>query len=61
MAATDAMETLQQRFGEALGERLQAMDDAIHALDFERALQLCVQLIPQTNDTRPGVSPVRHS
>jgi PAS domain S-box-containing protein len=46
MAATDAMEALQARFGAALGGRLQALDEAVAVLDFERALRLCDGLIP---------------
>jgi PAS domain S-box-containing protein len=56
MAATDTMEALQRRFGAALGQRLQALDDAIGALDFERALRLCVQLMAVPGDTLPGQS-----
>ena len=41
MAATDAMAELQRQFGAALGEQLRPMDEAIDALDFERALSLC--------------------
>ncbi len=41
MAATDAMEALKRQFGAALGVRLQAMDEAIDALEFDRALGLC--------------------
>ena len=41
MAATDAMEALKRQFGGALGVRLQAMDEAIDALEFDRALGLC--------------------
>ena len=44
MAATLTMEALEQRFGRALGGRLEAMDEAIEALDFERALRLCLSL-----------------
>jgi hypothetical protein len=44
MAATDAMEALQRHFGGALGEALHPLDDAIGALDFELALQLCLRL-----------------
>ena len=45
MAATDTMAALQRDFGGALGDRLQPLDDAVGALDFERALQLCHELI----------------
>jgi PAS domain S-box-containing protein len=45
MAATDAMDTLLRQFGGALGTRLAPLDEAIGRLDFERALQLCLDLI----------------
>ncbi|MEO5695998.1 MAG: response regulator, partial [Burkholderiaceae bacterium] len=45
MAATDAMRDLQRDFGAVLGAPLAAMDDAVGALDFERALRLCHDLI----------------
>jgi CheY-like chemotaxis protein len=54
MAATDTIETLQRRFGTALGPRLQALDDAIGTLDFERALRLCDQLIMAANESQPA-------
>ena len=45
MAAMAAMAALQQQFGADLGTRLQPLDEAIGALDFERALELCDELI----------------
>ena len=45
MAATEAIVLLQQRFGAALNHRLRPLDEAIGALDFERALTLCNELI----------------
>ena len=48
MAATSAMADLQERFGPPLGERMRSLDDAVQALDFERALQLCAELMPAT-------------
>jgi PAS domain S-box-containing protein len=45
MAATDVMAQLQRHYGAALGEQLQAMDEAISALDFDRALPVCHALI----------------
>jgi len=45
MAATEAIILLQQRFGAAFYQRLQPLDEAIGALDFERALTLCNELI----------------
>jgi two-component system, sensor histidine kinase and response regulator len=47
MAATDAMAQLQRRFGAALKGRLQGLAEAVDALDFERALQLCRQMMEQ--------------
>jgi hypothetical protein len=44
MAATEAMEALQRRFGGVLGAALDPMADAIGALDFELALRLCLLL-----------------
>ena len=45
MAATDTMEALHRRFGGAVSGPLQALDEAIAVLDFERALLLCDDLI----------------
>ena len=45
MAAMEALARLQQQFGTALGPRLQALDRAVHALDFDRALALCQDLM----------------
>ncbi|MFM9881585.1 MAG: response regulator [Burkholderiales bacterium] len=45
MAATDTMAALRRQFGGVLNHELQAMDDAIGMLDFERALQLCNELL----------------
>jgi HPt (histidine-containing phosphotransfer) domain-containing protein len=50
MAATDAMTALQREFGDALGTRLQPMDEAINALDFQRALCLCDELINKLSE-----------
>jgi two-component system sensor histidine kinase/response regulator len=54
MAATDAMDALKRQFGAALGARLRPMDEAIDALDFERALGLC-------NEWTAAVSAPGHS
>jgi HPt (histidine-containing phosphotransfer) domain-containing protein len=48
MRATDLMATLQQQDGRGLGPELQALDDAVGALDFERALPLCRDLLART-------------
>jgi two-component system, sensor histidine kinase and response regulator len=45
MAATETMAALMRDFGAALGERLQPLDDAVGALDFEHASQLCAAFI----------------
>jgi HPt (histidine-containing phosphotransfer) domain-containing protein len=45
MAATDAAIDLQARWGDTLGAPGQVMDEAIEALDFERASSLCQTLI----------------
>jgi hypothetical protein len=45
MAATDAAIDLQARWGNTLGAPGQVMDEAIEALDFERASSLCQTLI----------------
>jgi hypothetical protein len=45
MKATDAMASLQRDFGASLGEPLGRLDEAVSALDFERAFQLCNELI----------------
>jgi two-component system, sensor histidine kinase and response regulator len=45
MKATDAMASLQRDFGASLGEPLGRLDEAVGALDFELALQLCNELI----------------
>jgi len=48
MAATDSMDALQRRVGGAWSQRLQPAADAVDMLDFERALQLCQQLLDTT-------------
>ncbi len=48
MRATDLMATLRQQAGRRLGPALQALDDAVGALDFERALRLCRELRART-------------
>ena len=45
MAATDTMLQIQHRFGAALDGQLQPMDQAIAALDFQRALHFCNELL----------------
>jgi HPt (histidine-containing phosphotransfer) domain-containing protein len=45
MAAMDAMADLQQRYAGPLGSRLTLLDDAVAALSFEPALQICRDLI----------------
>jgi phage-related minor tail protein len=45
MAATDTMANLQMTFGALVGARLQRLDEAVNALDFERALGLCLELM----------------
>jgi CheY-like chemotaxis protein len=54
MAATDAMADLRRHFGGALGEQLQPMDEAIGALDFDRALRLCNTLIDNMTEGQPA-------
>jgi signal transduction histidine kinase/CheY-like chemotaxis protein len=53
MAATDAFAELQQRFGPAVGQPLRALEDAIGALDFERALHACRLLIGRGFEASP--------
>lgn len=55
MAATDAVADLVQRSGAAMGPALQPLEGAIQALDFERALGLCQDLI-RTLDGEPGLA-----
>ncbi|WP_342130684.1 PAS-domain containing protein [Hydrogenophaga sp. OTU3427] len=45
MAATDAVDGLQQRFGAAVGAPLAELHDAVMGLDFERARRLCERLL----------------
>jgi HPt (histidine-containing phosphotransfer) domain-containing protein len=45
MAATEAMANLTRQFGPALGHQLRDMDEAVDALDFERASRLCQEII----------------
>ncbi len=45
MAATDTMAELRRHFSGSLGEQMQGLDAAVSALDFERALTLCNELI----------------
>jgi signal transduction histidine kinase len=45
MAAMEAVAGIHGQFGGALGQSLQALDDAVGALDFPRAMALCNQLI----------------
>jgi hypothetical protein len=58
-AAPDTMDALRRQFGAALGERAQPLDDAIGALDFETALDLCNQPIdaPLAGPGEGAVSP----
>ena len=57
MAATDAMAELQRQFGDTLGEQLQPMNEAIEALDFERALGLCNALADERINELTGGQP----
>lgn len=50
MAATETIVELQDRFGGALGTRLQALDAAIGVLDFTQALQQCDTLAAQVTE-----------
>ena len=50
MAATGAMTEIMRQFGNALDAQLQPMDDAVSALDFDRALGLCNALIRELNE-----------
>ena len=45
MAALDAVTGLQGRFSGSLGERFQALDEAVAGLDFDPALGHCTQLL----------------
>jgi len=45
VAATDAVDGLQQRFGAAVGAPLAELHDAVMGLDFERARRLCERLL----------------
>ncbi len=47
MRATDVFTSIQSEFGVALGPHMQALDQAIHALNFSAALQLCQQIDAQ--------------
>ena len=47
MAALDAMAALHAGHGEALGERLRALDEAVNSLDFERARRCCEELLKE--------------
>jgi HPt (histidine-containing phosphotransfer) domain-containing protein len=47
MAALDAVGLLRGHFGGALGERLQALDAAVNALDFDAALRHCEDLLAE--------------
>ena len=53
MAATDAMADLLRGLDGATGTQLQPLDDAIGALDFDRALQLCNQWITELTESPP--------
>ena len=48
MPATELVGSLQGQAGPALGPQLQALDDAVGALDFDRAVPLCRQLLDET-------------
>jgi CheY-like chemotaxis protein/nitrogen-specific signal transduction histidine kinase/HPt (histidine-containing phosphotransfer) domain-containing protein len=48
MAAIDAMDDLLQRLGDAPGPGLDALQTAVAALDFERALTLCHALLDES-------------
>jgi hypothetical protein len=48
MRATEVVSQLRGQAGTALGPQLQALDDAVGALDFERAAPLCQELLAQT-------------
>jgi CheY-like chemotaxis protein len=54
MAATDAMARLQHQWGSGRGPQFEAMDEAIDAIDFARALRLCDALIHQINESLPA-------
>ncbi len=54
MAATDTMIGLMQRFGGSLGKQLKPMDEAISALDFERARCLCHELTNELMEGQPA-------
>jgi CheY-like chemotaxis protein len=45
MAALEAMAGLTRQFGPALGQQLHNLDETVGALDFERASQLCQEII----------------
>ncbi len=47
MAATETMEHLKRQFGAAVGAPLESIDEAIGALEFDRALQLCQVLMKE--------------
>jgi hypothetical protein len=48
MRATEVVNQLRGSSGSTLGPQLQALDDAVGALDFERAAPLCQQLLALT-------------
>ena len=52
MAATDAMVDLQQRFGPALGGRLDLLDEAVNRLDFTSALHICEKMFQDHAESR---------
>jgi PAS domain S-box-containing protein len=61
MAATDSMTDLQRQFGGTSGAQLRSLKDAVDTLDFERATQLCDDLIGELNDGQPGDTRCRSS
>jgi hypothetical protein len=48
MRATDLVSSLRQQAGPTHRLQLQALDDAVGALDFERAAPLCQELLAET-------------
>ncbi|MFZ2652836.1 MAG: hypothetical protein WA210_22280, partial [Burkholderiaceae bacterium] len=54
MAATDACLDIQRRFGAAVAGPLLPIEEAISALDFERAARLCHEWIAELVETQPA-------
>ena len=54
MGATETMASLRRRFGTIFGEPLRRLDDAVGALEFDRAEVLCEAVIRSLTTTQPS-------